>query len=414
MLTTDLLRVRTVQGEIRPAYLDADDPELLGLARQLIEIFTAHRGQSRGDLDRELTDLLGTGTAFLLHRGLAKLLFDRSTFEAEAPVDPPELRRAVFEAAAEAWRAPVPDGEAFSFSRGATLARAAATLELPAAGLEAGLHADLKREQILGNFEEVSPEWLLRRYNVALAQAVLLRATELTIELGPQPPRDAEALFRRIKFFQLLHRIRPRQEEGEGGAGGWEIHLDGPLSLFQSSQKYGLLMAIFLPTLLHLDRWQLTATLAWGKKRLPRTFRLSSEAGLAPYGQLPGRWLPEELERFPDDFHRLDSGWEISTEAELMVLGEQGVLVPDFSFFHPPTGTRAAIEVLGFWNKGAVSSRLALLSHRGPRNLILAVSRGLAARREDLDELPAEVYVFRSFPLARQVVRLLGKFLPGA
>lgn len=408
MLTTDLLRVRTYKGEVRPRWVDPDDPEHLALAARLIAIFDEHRGRTRGELAAELADFLGAGTAFLLHRGLAKLLEDRSEFATDAAAEPGELRAAAFAAAAATYRAPrdEDDPHPFHFDREAVLARAAGEFGVAPEELAAGLYADLKDEQVLTAFDPPQPRRLLERYNVALAQAVLLRATELTLRLRPQDPRSLRALFGRIKFFQLLHRVEPQPD------GGWVIHLDGPLSLFQSSQRYGLKMASFLPTLLHFDGWQLTASLAWGTRRRRRTFRLAATDGLRPQGQLPGRWQPEELTAFAAAFARLDSAWEIAEGADVVPLGGQGILIPDFVFRHPESGTRVVMEVLGFWRRGAVASRLKLLRRHGPDNLILAVSRQLAAGAEDLDRLPGEVYVFRRLPLAREVLKRLEAMRP--
>lgn len=402
MLTADLLRVRTYKGEIRPRYIDASHPEALALAARLIEIFAAHEGRPRHELDEELKDFLGTGTDFLLHRALAKLLHDRSTFDTAAPADPEELRRAAFEAAVAAWRRPhdPDDPHPFRFDREAVLGEAAAGLGFATADLERGLYADLKDEQVLTSFERCRPEWLLDRYNVGLAQAVLLRAEELTVRIEGQTALAYRELFRKVKFFQLLHRVGRLDD-------GYEIVLDGPASLFKMGTRYGVQMASFLPTLLHFEGWTLEAKLRWGKRRLRRTFQLSPRAGLRPHTRLKAQWQPEELGWFPEQFTKLESEWTVSTDAELLDLGGEGVLVPDFVFHHPPSGARVYMEVFGFWRKGAIVSRLRLLRRHGPKNLILALSKQLAAGQEGLDEIPGDVYVFRSSPIARQVLKLL-------
>ena len=48
----------------------------------------------------------------------------------------------------------------------------------------------------------------------------------------------------------------------------------------------------------------------------------------------------------------------------------------------------------------------------GPENAILALSSQLATGREDLDELPGEIYLFRTHPIARKVAKLLIGFEP--
>lgn len=398
MLTNDLLRVSLRKGEVFPRFIDATDLEHRALAGLLLGTFEAHAGRTRGELEAELKEILGTGTAFLLHRGLAKLLFDRCRFDTRAPMEPEELRRVVFEHAAKSYRRAGEGGGLLDRQR--ALEEAAAELGLEREAVERGLYADLKDEQVLEGFESCTAEWLLHRYNTALAQAVLLRAQELTIEIRGQTAARYRALFRKLKFFQLLHRVSATGD-------GYRIAVDGPMSLFRASTRYGLQMATFLPTLLHFDGWQLEARLLWGKRRLERSFRLSSELGLRSHTRLTGQWRAEELGWLPEQFAKLDTEWQLSTETEIVDLGSQGVLVPDFVFHHPAKGRRVWMEVFGFWNRGAVAGRLELLRRHGPADLILALSKSLAAEPGALDELPAEVYVFRTAPVAREVRRLL-------
>lgn len=434
MLTADLVEVAVKKGELVPRWVDAADPERLALAARLIETFDAARGRPRAELEAELTELTGSGTGFRLHRALAKLLTDRCAFETASAAEPAAVREAVFEAAAAAWREGLAGagtgdatGEAadgardtgagedgaearrpFHFDRDAVLAGAGRSLGLAAGGIEPALYADLKAEQVLAGWEPCEPGWLLNRYNVALAQGVLLRATALTLEIAGQDPRRYRALFRKIKFFQLLHRV-------EGSAGrGYVIRLDGPLSLFGASQRYGLQMASFLPTLLHFERWRLTAEVLWGPRRMARGFRLDATAPLSPLGRLAGQWQPDEVAWLPERIAALDPAWEVTAGGELIDLGGQGVLVPDLAFRHRATGARAFLEVLGYWNRGAVARRLELLRRHGPPNLVLALSKSLAASEDDLAGLPGEVYVYRSAPSARAIVAALDRIAAGS
>ncbi|NJL28066.1 MAG: DUF790 family protein, partial [Thermoanaerobaculia bacterium] len=204
--------------------------------------------------------------------------------------DPETLRRAVFEAAATVYQAGAHEPERmFHFHRDEVLAQVATELAVSPGDLEQGLYADLKDEQILQSFEPCKAPWLLERYNLALAQGVLLRATELTLELSGLDPGQLRALFRKIKFFQLMHTVR-----GDG-RGGFVVHLDGPVSLFKSSLKYGLQMASFLPTLLHFDGWKLEAEIAWGKRASgvlssSRPARVCARSAGSPGSGSPRSW----------------------------------------------------------------------------------------------------------------------------
>ena len=338
---------------------------------------------------------------------MAKLLYDRCDFEASSPIEPEELRQRVFLAASQAYRAEATEsGQAFGFDRSAILATVAAELEIEGDQIERGLYADLKAEQVLQDFTRCTPEWLLRRYNVALAQGVLFRATRLEIELAAAPPERHRALFRKVKFFQLMHRVKRLPD------GGWRLVLDGPVSLFKASGKYGLQMASFLPTLLHFDAWTMTARVEWGPKRRKLTFELDADSDLRSHTRLDGQWQPDEIRAFGERFEALDSPWRIDRDGELIDLGGEGVLVPDYVFEHKETGVRVVLEIFGFWNKGAVDARLKLVRKHGPERLVLAISSLLAAGREALGEMPAELYVFRTQPVPRKVLKVLENFAP--
>lgn len=402
MLTADLVMARLYKGEVKPRFVDPGNEEMVLLAEQLIEIFAEHQGLTRGELEAALAELRGTDTEFLLHRGLAKLLFDRTTFESAAQTPPEELRQKVFSLAAERWRR---QGTQEAFVAEEVLREVGAELGYGPEVIARWLYADLKDEQTVIAFESCTGEWLLHRYNVALAQGVLLRATELVIHWPAADPRATRELFRRIKFFQLLHRL-----EKEDGA--WRIVLDGPLSIFQASGKYGVAMASFLPTLLHFEGWSLEAEVRFKKDRSgTQSFKLSPSQGLRSHTRLAGQWQPAELAWLPGEIAALDADWQVDEDPELIDLGGSGVLVPDYVFEHRKTGVRVYMEVFGFWRRGALKGRLKQLRQHGPKHLILAISKALAAEHEDLEELPAEVYVFRTQPLARQVLPRLRAFL---
>jgi len=400
VLTADLVRVKFGRDLIEPRYICSDRPEDLELARSLIEIFESDVGCRRRDLDAHLCDFLGTGTAFLLHRGLAKLLHDRCELETRSDIEPIELRRRVFETAASAYK----EGVGRRFDREAVLDAVARECGIRVAEVTDALYADLKDEQVLASFEHCTPQWLLDRYNVALAQGVLLRASEMIIEIRGESAAGYRELFRRIKFFRLLHEVKGSADVG------YRLRLDGPYSMLKSSGRYGMQMASFLPGLLHCRDWELEAEVRWGRQRERRRFELTSQQGLKPYTSARGQWIPEEVTWFEAQFAKLQSDWTVSSDTELVDLGGQGVLIPDYVFTHVPSGKKVHLEILGFWRKGAVASRLRLLEERGPQNLILAVSKELHVAQEKLDELPGQVHVFRSTPVAREVRKLLDGF----
>ena len=100
MLTSDLLIHRLDGGIVVPKALAATR-EHLETARTVIDLFAAHHGRERGDLDEALREDEGEGTDYRVRRGLAHLLYsERCEFTVRAALEPARLRERVFALAA--------------------------------------------------------------------------------------------------------------------------------------------------------------------------------------------------------------------------------------------------------------------------------------------------------------------------
>jgi predicted nuclease of restriction endonuclease-like RecB superfamily len=398
MLTGDLLRADVGRSRVRPRFVDPRDQGLLALAGELVQEFVAHVGKTRGELQAALEGRARAGDRVRLERGLSKLLADRSEFERQSELEPEVVRALVFARAAEARRAG-------TFSRESVLAEAAAALGVAEPRtVEVALDADRRSRERLLAFESIEPRALLERYDVALAQAVLLRAVRVKVALEGRPRRLRDIL-RAIKFRQLLFKAEKTKPGGIGGAGsprgsgGVTLELDGPLSLFESSTKYGLNLAEVLPAILLCERFSLEAELAWGKKRSTKQFILTSEDGLASTRADPGAAPPPELEAFAKRFEELAPGWKVGFDARIHFVGGEAI-VPDLGFTHEATGRKGALELIANARRGSLPSRLALLHANAPSGLVVAVARNLL---EDGAVLPPGVVVYRSMPAADEV-----------
>ncbi len=398
MLTSDLLRVRVGRKFIRPEYVDPEEASLLELARELIEAHRQGVGGRRGELEEVRRELTGDGTEFLMHRGLARLLEKRCRFEVQSDLPPVDLRRAVFEAAT-AQRRDV--ALAHAFDRQTVLESAAHRVGVSVEALEAGLFADLESEQRLVEFRALSPERLLHRYNVALAQTVLIRARRLVIDLPDEPPQRYRQIFRYLKFYRLMHRLEGDPEKG------YRLTIDGPLSLFRYAQRYGLQMAFFLPVLLHARSFRLRAELVWGPRRVERIFELEAKDGLRSHFPDTGTRFPEELQRFADRFNAKVEGWTAAPHSEVVDLEGAGVFVPDFTFVHEKTGRRVWLELFGYWRSTGLADRLSHLRAHAPGPVLVGVSDRMRVDEQKLEGLPARVFRYREIPVVSEVARLL-------
>lgn len=419
MLTSELVRVSDDGKRVEPRYLKLDGKKLKGhleRAEGLIELFRAYIGQTRAELEDAVGDLVGDGTDFGLSRGLTKLLEDRSVFDTVAPMSPEVIREAVF--AASAAHHPVVAGvdRLHKLDREGVLALAVEALrakweqEHPGEAapkwttqeIDHGLYADLDDRQVLLEFKPLEPMELLERYNVALAQAVLFKATELRVKLREVSAVQARQLFRYLKFYQLMHRVRKL------GSQDWELILDGPMSLINHTTKYGLQMAMFLPALLRVPRFEVEADLRWGPERAARTFQLTEAHGLVSHYPDKGTWITEEQQHLEDRLAQLKAGWKVSRQAELVDLGGRDVLSPDLTLT-APDGRVALVEIVGFWRKAWLKAKAESLARFGPSNLLLIVSDRLQADEDLPPELGVSILPFKGVILPKKVLELADK-----
>src|SRR5262249_12588464 len=134
----------------------------------------------------------------------------------------------------------------------------------------------------LTELEPIGAARLVEAYELAQAQAVLLRAVRGTVEVTCDAPGATRALFHKLKFLRLLYRLEALAR------GRYRIELDGPYSLFESVTKYGLQLALALPAVRACRSFRLTAEVRWGKERLPLRFVLEGGAAGTAAAAAPG------------------------------------------------------------------------------------------------------------------------------
>jgi predicted nuclease of restriction endonuclease-like RecB superfamily len=387
MLRSEHVIARLSRGRLVPHRLSKDDPETLEVAEELCELYTHQVGGQRSRLEERLAALeeelgprLDPRRGFRIVRALSKLLEERATWTSPTVADPYTVRTRIFELAAALPEPPAAEpGLLGTPTREDVLSRVAteAGIDDPAALM----YADRQGAQLLEGFEEPSPEELVARYNVAQVQGVLYAARELVVDLGERA--DARLVFHYVKLLGLIYALKPTSR-------GYRLQLDGPLSIFGATRKYGLRLAKFLPGLLLTSPWKLSATIEWKDRNA--TLELDSEtSGLESHylGPREEHEADPVREAFVRAWERAKDtgGWELEAGAGVLPFPEKKVaLVPDFTLKR--AGERVHLEVLGFWSERNLVERVALLRDarkRGHRVLV-AVSEKLGESPETLAE----------------------------
>jgi predicted nuclease of restriction endonuclease-like RecB superfamily len=404
MLPTDLLMHRYSGEEVIPKRL-AIAPDNLSLAAELIALFEDARGNTRGELNRQLQELEGESTDYRIKRGLAHLLEGDSfsKFETLSPLDPPTLRQQIFALSAQT----VPGLQATQ----AILEKLADSLtqelgrEVLPTQIRAGLYADLPNNQILTRFDPPTPEALLHRYNLSHVQGVFYRASHVTINAHRNDPGEYKLLFRYLKLFSLMTYI-----EGDADH-GFTLTIDGPTSLFKPNTHYGLKLAMMLPALLHVTKWSLTATLqlkdTYSGKIRPGRFTLNSNCELVSHYP-PGKTYDSMLEEgFCDRWAKAKTEWRLEREVDLIPI-PGSVMIPDFRLVHPD-GRSFLLEIVGYWRPEYLKKKFSQVRQAGRNDLILAISERLNLEKAgvNITDAPARIVWFKDQLLPKAVLEVL-------
>ena len=411
---------------VTPLFIDPDEELYRQTARELIRLFEAHLGEPKGDLEDAIDELTVADTDYKIVQGLAKLLKDECEFEVVASVKPREIRQRLFEKA----------NERYPIVRQPTLGEDTQKLEVYSAvadelgiSLEEcyrGMYADLEENKrlvrigtrtaekyssdndgststttLMGSSDaeyehtDLTVEWLLTRYNLALAQAVLYDATRMRLSVWDH----FGTVFSYVKLFGLMHRIYPIDADGERVAStdkatGYEAVLDGPASLFSQTRKYGIRMANFLPALPLCERWKMDAEILVDETTgETRRFTLDHSEGLESHYSAGERFDSDVERTLAGKWERATTDWELVREDDVFDLGDE-VMIPDFAIEHPD-GRRVVLEIVGFWTPEYLDAKLEKIQKVDAENFVLAVSEQLSCANEAFESAADRVLWFK-------------------
>ncbi len=397
MLRSEHVIARVARGRLVPHRLQQEDRRTREATLEMCELYAAHIGETRSKLEEDITlteaslgPRLDARRGFKIVRALAKLLEERCEWSAPAETDPYTVRTRLFELAAALPELPGTEpGLLETVTRDDLISQLANETGQP--DPISLMYADRQGAQVLSEYDDPTPEDLISRYNVAQIQGVLYGARELVVDL--HEGCDARLVLHYVKKLGLIYTL-------ETSTRGYRLRLDGPLSVFGGTRKYGLRLAKLLPGLLLTAPWTLTANIDW--KGRDATLNLDSDSGLTSHykGPKDDPETDEVREAFLKAWARArdTGGWTLSHRGEILPIPEmKSALVTDFLFVKD--GERVHMEILGFWNERRLIERLELVRKAARRNhrVIVAASTNLGASHETLAEAAeGEVIEFKN------------------
>jgi predicted nuclease of restriction endonuclease-like RecB superfamily len=371
LLSESDLPLRLIEDRVFIDFLGPQDQPWL---RVLLAEMARFEGRRRRELAERLAEPLPCEAPYFKRRAATRALLrswhrehpgegssPRATDRC-LPLRPSELRAQLFDAAtaSEATAASVVD-------------QVAARLDVTPAALLAALFADLPGERpVRAPHPPPSPAEAALRTNLAIAQAVLMRACrlELRVEGGVRP------IVRLAKLRGLLCTIVERP-----GSPRAVLEISGPFSLFRHTLLYGRALAELLPHLAWCARFELRADCALRG----RLATVSVDSGDPIFPAAPPTPFDSRLEeRFARDVARLAPDWDVIREPEPIRAGAT-LIFPDFLLshrLHPER--RVLVEIVGFWTPEYLSRKLEKLRQADLPACILCVDQDRACAAIDL------------------------------
>ena len=377
------------------------DADTLALAGRITDVYRSGVGKRRGELLERLKEMENEGHDFKLVRGLSTLLERRCVFGVESALNPVEARRAVFKEASNERASTLKERENI-------LRRVSIGLGVSREALEKSLFSDLEDEVILRNFKPFAgPDTLLKYYNLSVTQTLLFKA--LRVEFSAS--ENWKNIFRDVKWLGLIYSVEKYNDEG---GGQFKVSLDGPLSLFKMTERYGTSIAKLLPSIIAANSWMVKAEIL-ARSRGGRIYsfeadseelsgcmtdvKISDSAGEDERQPRASRVFDSSTEeKFAKSFLSYGTGWTLRREPEPLVAGTH-VLIPDFCF--EKDGMKVYLEVVGFWTPEYLGRKLFKLdSIAGSLDMVIAVDESLVCSKlERLKSKALVIYYKRDVPM---------------
>lgn len=406
MLTKDLILCRLTNGRLNPRFISDDDPEWLDIAARLVDAYDDKQHLLRSEIE-EMTSQVVAGTKNLkLAKGLLKVIDDQAEFSSPIDLDYEASRLDLFRASAEILRQ-CPGLDEASFQE--ELRRR--TAGNPLSGKS--IFADLPDNDRLVKLDFITPCQVLQRYNCALVQGLLLRASEMQLTVKDGDPAKLRRVFKYLKFFRLLAKITATRG-GMEDVDELSISIDGPASLFDQSKRYGFQLACFFPAVCGLDKWRIRACVEWRDAK--RFLVLDETSGLVSHYRNFSAYVPEEIQMFHGYFQEKVQEWRILATTPFVRGHGNEVIFPDFSFENSDGGTVVHLELFHRWHSRPLISRLEWMSKHPEVPLIIGVDRSLLKDQEIQDALDqseqfaSRGFLFKDYPTVERTLKCLNGF----
>ncbi|HZA06554.1 MAG TPA: DUF790 family protein, partial [Nitrososphaeraceae archaeon] len=411
MLPIQLLRIRIKNKgkNISPVFCECSDNNIseLHLAAKIIEEFeqALEKKEKKGVLAERISILESEYGHYKLVRGLYTLIERRCIFTNiknttrinntgnkafTSTIQPFTIRRELFEESSQRGFALT------DIEKTKIMEIVASRLGLSIQDMAEEMWNDMEDNMILSHIYKITPEQLIAWYNLSLMQTLLFNCTKL--EFSVSGGSSWKRVLRDVKRLGLMYNLQQQKEHEQTNdinsitnQADCEIpqinnaaitcSIDGPLSVFKLTDRYGTAIAKLLPSVVSAETWSIRAwivrkTMSTGKKIYE--FEMSNQESpllLDPYhdkeknnnlhrqdfsnydtSSTSGYFDSSVEEKFARKFEQSATGWKLIREPDPLIVSDGKALIPDFMI--EKYDKKIYLEIVGFWTKEYLENKI--------------------------------------------------------
>jgi len=181
-----------------------------------------------------------------------------------------------------------------------------------------------------------------------------------------QIEENYQEVFWKIKQLGLMYFI----QDGR-------IYLDGAVSLFKMTERYGTALAKLLPTIMKCNKWSLKASILKKTMQGKRIYDFTLDNTRQIFSIEPDSNLETFDSAIEKEFSLLTfNSWSVKREPAVLKAG-QYAFIPDFSI--EKNDKRIYVEIIGFWTPEYLKNKIQKINLlQEKEDLILLVDKNLA------------------------------------
>ncbi|RLI74257.1 translation initiation factor IF-2, partial [Archaeoglobales archaeon] len=234
MLPKELLEVRKSKGKIFPKFAGNND---YTLAEKIIKIFRRGKGRKYGEVlaaIKTLENAKNYRKVRAFSRVMERFCIEKACiFDVSSAIEPQKVRMFLFE------RGYVTSKK----ERQRIIEYAARFFNTTPEEIERAMYADRDEELVLVDVRQMTPELLIKLYNLSLLQTAVFDCLRLSFSVSS----NHKEIFRRIKWLGLMYEIQD------------SIEITGAASILKMTRRYGTSIAKLIPSIIKAEKWWIKA-----------------------------------------------------------------------------------------------------------------------------------------------------------